>query len=306
MKKTKTSSFGTGKRESHDSSAFYDRKLYGGKFEEASKEELNVSIPPVEGWVDKIYCQSSEKMDAIPNNGIALAFTSPPYNVGKDYDENFSIEDYLGLIQKVGKEVYRVLRPGGRYVINIANLGRKPYIPLHSFFYNIHLDLGFLPMGEIIWQKGKGANGSCAWGSWMSAKAPRLRDIHEYLLVFAKQSFSRPDKGESDIERDAFLDGTLSIWEISPESAKRVGHPAPFPVELASRVISLYSYVNDVILDPFVGSGTTCIAAIKNNRHYVGYDIDSNYCSLAEDRIKKTKSEPKQLSLENIHADTEN
>ena len=136
-------------------------------------------------------------------------------------------------------------------MVNIANLGRKPYIPLHAYFYGVHMAAGFLPMGEIIWRKGKGANGSCAWGSWRSARAPRLRDVHEYLLVFAKDDYSRPERGESDIERDEFMEATLSVWDILPESAKRVGHPAPFPVELAARVIQLYSYVGDVVLDPF-------------------------------------------------------
>ena len=140
-------------------------------------------------------------------------------------------------------------------------------------------------MGEIIWQKAAGANGNCAWGSWKSAKAPRIRDIHEYLLVFAKEQFGRPDVGKSDIDRDAFMESTLSIWKIPPESAKKIGHPAPFPVELASRVIRLYSYVGDVVIDPFSGSGTTCVAAKKNNRHYVGFDISLEYCKLAEKRI---------------------
>ena len=132
--------------------------------------------------------------------------------------------------------------------------------------------------------KGKGASGNCAWGSWQSAKSPRLRDIHEYLLVFAKQSYSRPDRGESDIGRDEFMDATLSVWEIAPESAKRVGHPAPFPEALAARVIRLYSYVGDVVLDPFAGSGTTCVAALRNGRRYAGFEIDAGYCALAEKR----------------------
>jgi site-specific DNA-methyltransferase (adenine-specific) len=228
-------------------------------------------------------------MSQVPDNSVALAFTSPPYNVGKDYDEDMSLEQYLLLIKNVGKEVYRVLRPGGRYVVNIANLGRKPYIPLHSFFYQVHAEVGFLSMGEIIWQKAKGANGNCAWGSWMSAKAPRLRDIHEYLLVFVKQSYSRIDNGASDIQRSEFLSSTLSIWEIPAESAKRVGHPAPFPVELAARVIRLFSYAEDVVLDPFLGSGTTCVAAIENGRHYVGYEISDEYCQLSRRRIEAAK-----------------
>ena len=289
MKHTKTSSFGTGKRESHDSSMFYERSLYGTfSTEPVSVKQLEaIEVPSPGDWADRIYCASSEHMEAIPDNSVALASTSPPYNVGKDYDDDMPLMEYLDLIANVGGDVYRVLRPGGRYVVNVANLGRKPYIPLHARFWDIHASLDFLPMGEIIWRKAKGANGSCAWGSWMSAKAPRLRDVHEYLLVFAKQSFSRPDRGESDIDRDDFMASTLSIWEIPPESAKRVGHPAPFPVELASRVIKLYSYRGDVVLDPLVGSGTTCIAAAQLGRHYVGYDISREYCELSEKRIRE-------------------
>ncbi len=299
MKKTTTSSFGTGKRESHDSSAFYNRQLYNSVFARAaSKAEIEKVVIPKPGiWADQIYCASSEKMEAIPDNSVALVFTSPPYNVGKDYDDDISLEAYLELIHNVSQEVYRVLLPGGRYVINIANLGRKPYIPIHVFFWDIHISLEYLPMGEIVWQKGKGANGSTAWGSWMSAKAPRLRDIHEYLLVLAKQEFSRPNTGQSDVGRDEFMASTLSVWEIPPESAKRVGHPAPFPVELAARVIRLYSFRGDVVLDPFVGSGSTCIAAALNGRHFVGYDIAHEYVDLSWRRLRK-EAEVDQTGLQ--------
>lgn len=287
--KTKTSSFGTSKRESHDSSSFYKRRLFDGYFTEpATKEEIsNITSPSVGNWADKIYCQSSEKMHQLPDNSIGLTFTSPPYNVGKEYDNDLNFKEYLKLLENVGKEVYRSLRPGGRYVINVANLGRKPYVPLHSFIYEIHTKIGFLTMGEIIWIKSKGANGSCAWGSWQSSKAPRLRDVHEYLIVFSKMSFSRPDNGDSSISKEEFLEATISTWEIPPESAKRVGHPAPFPIELANRVINLYSYKNDVVLDPFVGSGSTCVAAKLNDRYYVGYDISKEYCRQAEFRLSQ-------------------
>lgn len=292
---TKTSSFGTPKREAHDSSAFYARKLYQGDLSclhrmlvEACDISAERSIPyqPICEWADRVYCHTSEDMRHIPDESVALAFTSPPYNSGKDYDENLNIADYFKLMCWVGSEVYRVLKPGGRYVINIANLGRKPYIPMHAYFYFTHTGLGFLPAGEIIWQKSRGANNSCAWGSWLSAKAPRLRDLHEYLLVFVKEQFSRPDQGDSDISREEFMSSTLSVWEIAPESAKKIGHPAPFPVELASRVIKLFSYVGDVVLDPFAGSGTTCVAAKRHNRHYVGYEILPQYCALCEQRLK--------------------
>jgi site-specific DNA-methyltransferase (adenine-specific) len=301
MRKTTTSSFGTPKRESHDASAFYNRNLYqdgaSGLFIEPSavgpvaEPSIPSLLPPIEGWADRVYHRSATDMALLPEHGVALAFTSPPYNVGKEYDENMSLDGYLEMIGAVAREVYRVLRPGGRYVVNIANLGRKPYIPLHAHYYMVHMAAGFLPMGEIIWRKGKGANGNCAWGSWQSAKAPRLRDIHEYLLVFAKQDFARPDPGLSDIERDEFMAATLSIWEIPPESAKRVGHPAPFPVALAERVIRLYSYVGDVVLDPFLGSGTTAVAALRTGRRYVGCEIDSKYCALAEQRIAAALAE---------------
>lgn len=287
-KGTFTSSFGVGKRESHDSTRFYAKRMYTGIFSQPldNKELRKIETPAVGVWTNKIYCKSSENMEEIPDNSIAFAVTSPPYNASKDYDEDLSLDEYLGLISRVGREIYRVLRPGGRYAINIANLGRKPYIPLTAFFYQVHLELKFLPMGEIIWQKAKGASGSTAWGSWMSAKSPRLRDLHEYILIFAKHSFSRPDRGESDIEKEDFMSGTLSVWEIPPESAKRVGHPAPFPVALIEKLIKLYSYKGDVVLDPFIGSGTSAIAAINTKRNFVGYDLSQEYVDLAVHRIK--------------------
>ena len=291
---TQTSDFGVGKRESHDSSMFYGSQMMqaGSCAPEIPLEELSSIVVPEPGeWANQIYPVSSEDMHHLPDNSIGLAVTSPPYNASKQYDDDLTLTEYLDLIRKVGTEVYRVLRPGGRYAINIANLGRKPYIPLTAYFYDIHIGLQFLPMGEIIWQKGKGASGSTAWGSWMSAKSPRLRDLHEYILVFAKQSYSRPDRGESDIDRDEFMAGTLSVWDILPESAKRIGHPAPFPIPLATRLIQLLSYRGDVILDPFMGSGTTAVAALQSGRGYVGYEINEAYIQLAEGRIAESVEE---------------
>ncbi len=287
-KGTRTSSFGVSRRENHDSSPFYKRSLYDASAQPASAAPTApvepLLFPPPEAWRDRIYCQSAERLP-LPDQAIALAFTSPTYNVGKDYDDNLSLPEYLGLIERVGREVFRVLQPGGRYVINVANLGRKPYIPMHAHFYQVHTQIGFLPMGEIIWQKGKGSNGNCGWGSWRSARSPRLRDLHEYLLVFAKGGFSRPDGGQSDVSAGEFMEATLSVWNIPPVSAKKVGHPAPFPLELAERVIKLYSYVGDTVLDPFAGSGTTCLAARRLGRHYVGVEREEEYCRLAEKRL---------------------
>jgi site-specific DNA-methyltransferase (adenine-specific) len=287
---TQTSAFGVSKREAHDSSLFYASRMYqdDAVSAEIPLEELNaIHVPEPGTWANQLYCQSAEQMSQVPDNSIALAVTSPPYNASKQYDEDLSLEEYMALIANVGAEVYRVLRPGGRYAINIANLGRKPYIPMTAYYYQAHMDLGFLPMGEIIWQKGKGASNSTAWGSWMNARSPRLRDIHEYILVFAKQAFTRPDKGQSDIEKEEFMAGTLSVWEILPESAKRIGHPAPYPVALVDRLIRLLSYQGDVILDPFMGSGTTAVAALNASRHFVGYEVESTYIELANQRIER-------------------
>ncbi len=288
-RKTHTSAFGVSRREGHDSSTFYARSLFKALPDPAGGTTAPESAALPGDWADRIYRQSSECMP-VADNSVALAFTSPPYNVGKEYDDNLNLDDYLALIRRVGQEVYRVLRPGGRYILNIANLGRKPYIPLHAHFYHTHMQIGFLPAGEIIWQKGKGASGNCAWGTWRSAKAPRLRDLHEYLLVFSKQTFSRPEGGVSDISSAEFLQATLSVWNIPPVSARKIGHPAPFPLELAERVIHLYSYRDDVVLDPFMGSGTTCVAARRLGRHYLGFDISPEYCALAQKRLAEVDS----------------
>lgn len=292
-RRTQTQAYGTPKRESHDSSAFYNRSLYGELprlMVEVGAEVATVkAVPPADRsvWANRIYCQSAESMSQVPDGAIGLAFTSPPYNAGKEYDANLDLSSYLQLIERVGREVYRTLQPGGRYVVNVANLGRKPYIPLHAYFHAIHARLGFLSMGEIIWKKGQGMSNNCAWGSWRSARRPVLRDLHEYLLVFAKGEYARPDRGESTLTGPEFMAATLSVWEIPPASAKKVGHPAPFPVELADRVIRLFSYAGDVVLDPFVGSGSTCMAALKNGRDWVGYEIEPAYHALAARNLQQ-------------------
>ena len=191
------------------------------------------------------------------------------------------------MLTEVLEETYRVLEPGGRAVINVANLGRRPYIPLSHLVTHRMLDLGFYMRGEIIWRKGKGANGNCAWGSWRSPSNPVVRDVHEYCLIFSKGRYDRVRRGESTISAEEFMAGTLSVWEIPTESAKRVNHPAPFPVELPRRFIELYTYRDELVLDPFIGSGTTAVAAVQTKRRYVGYDIDPDYVAAAQERVAK-------------------
>lgn len=284
-KTTKTSSFGTPGRVGHDSSSFYAGKLYDDQ--PRGQDVPYVENPIPTELLDHIFCHSAEMMTELPDCSVHLMVTSPPYNVGKDYDADLSLEEYLAFLERVWKETYRVLVPGGRACINIANLGRKPYLPLHSFLIPDLLNLGFLMRGEIIWNKAASASPSTAWGSWKSAGNPTLRDVHEYILVFCKETFKRqnPHKRESTITRDEFLEYNKSIWTFPAEPARKVGHPAPFPVELPRRLIQLYTFAGEVVLDPFMGSGQTAIAARKSNRHYIGYEIDENYVALANQRI---------------------
>jgi len=291
---TKTSSFGTPGRVNHDSSKFYKSKLYEGVKKEKEIYYIENRVP--EKYLNRFFCKSSEKMDELPDCSVHLMITSPPYNVTKEYDDNLTLTEYRQLLRNVWQETFRVLAPGGRACINVANLGRKPYIPLHSYIIEDMHDLGFLMRGEIIWNKASSASPSTAWGSWLSAANPVLRDIHEYILVFSKDSFSRTKAiKENTIKKEEFLEWTKSVWTFRAVSAQKIGHPAPFPEELPHRLIQLYSFKDDTVLDPFVGSGTTCFAALKDNRNYVGYDTESKYIQLAEKRISYYKNQLKLL-----------
>jgi site-specific DNA-methyltransferase (adenine-specific) len=284
---TETQSFGVSKRESHDSTKFYSRKLYGESRSSGQVEYKENEIP--KEALDRIFCKSSERMGELPDSCIHLMVTSPPYNVGKDYDQDLSLDEYRALLRNVFKETFRVLVSGGRACVNVANIGRKPYVPLHSYVIQEMAALGFLMRGEIIWNKSASSGTSTAWGSWKSAANPTLRDTHEYILVFSKGSYARSATGRSNtIARDEFLAFTKSVWDFPAESARRVGHPAPFPIELPHRCIQLYSFKGDVVLDPFCGVGTTCAAAISDGRHFVGYETNKSYVDTANRRIKTT------------------
>ena len=226
-------------------------------------------------------------MDELVDNSVALMVTSPPYHAGKDYDSDGTFEEYLDLLTRVFTETYRVLEPGGRAVVNVANLGRRPYVPLSHLVTARMLEIGFLMRAEVVLVKARGASGSCAWGSWQSARNPTLRDVHEYCLCFSKGRFDRVRNGESTIGRDDFMAATLSVWEIPAERASRVGHPAPFPIALPRRFIELYTYKGDLVLDPFMGAGSTAVAAVDTARHYVGYEIDASYIELARARLSR-------------------
>lgn len=297
---TKTSRFGCSGRVAHDSSEFYKRRLFSellsagqgaiphfSQILNGLEGSLDVEVVFPDSLKNKILCKSAEHMEEIPDNSVHLMVTSPPYNTGKEYDPDLTLTEYREFLKRVWREVFRVLVPGGRACINVANLGRRPYVPLHAYIIADMLEVGFLMRGEIIWVKTGGGSPSTAWGSWMSAVNPTLRDEHEYILVFSKGRFER-QKGpkEDTITREEFLTFTKSVWYMRCESAKKIGHPAPFPVELPYRLIQLYTFKGDVILDPFMGSGQTAIASLMCGRYYIGYEIEPSYVELAERRIK--------------------
>lgn len=281
---TQTRAFGTTSRINHDASEFYGSRLYAAQ--ELPEPDTWTENPIPGENLNRLYSASSVQMSEIPDESIHLMVTSPPYNAKKEYDDDLSLEEYRELLYAVFAETYKKLVTGGRACINIANLGRKPYMPLHSFIIEDMLKIGYYMRGEIIWDKGRSAGTSTAWGSWSSAANPVLRDVHEYILVFSKDAFSRKSEGkENSIRKEDFLAWTKSVWTFPAVSAKRVGHPAPFPEELPRRLIDLYTFIGDVVLDPFCGSGTTCLTALKMERHYIGYDIEKKYIELASERI---------------------
>lgn len=294
---TATSDFGSGKRESHDSRPFYER--FNSPV--ISKDE-RVEAPAA---VDKVFHGDARLMNAdqVSDRSVALLVTSPPYFAGKEYETDMaeghvpsSYVEYMEMLRDVFAMSLRKLEPGGRMAVNVANLGRKPYRSLSADVITLlQDDLGMLLRGEVIWQKAKGAGGSCAWGSYRSPQNPVLRDVTERVIIASKGRFDRAVKrpkresiglpSEATIETDEFLEATIDVWEIPSESATKVGHPAPFPVALPRRLIELYTYKDDLVLDPFLGSGSTAIAAVEAGRHYVGFDTESDYIDLANQRI---------------------
>jgi DNA modification methylase len=293
---TATSNFGVGRREAHDATAFYSR------FEAPDLSDDDTVRPPL-AVAEPFVCGDARKMDTIDDGTVALVVTSPPYFAGKVYEEELgrggvpaSYLDYLGLLEDVFADCVRVLEPGGRIAVNVANLGRKPYRSLAADVTTILQDrLRLLLRGEVVWRKGEGAAGSCAWGSYRSPANPVLRDTTERVILASKGRFDRArsaaERRRADLPHrttmraDDFMAYTLDVWDVPPESARRVNHPAPFPVELPARLIDLYTYEDDLVCDPFMGSGSTLVAAALGGRRYVGYDTDRRYVELARARV---------------------
>ena len=301
---TSTRSFGSSTRESHDATAFYARFV-------APVVSDDETIHPDKA-LDRLICGDARSMDDVADNSVALVVTSPPYFAGKEYEAVLgmggvpaSYLEYLQMLEAVFADCVRVLEPGGRIAVNVANLGRKPYRSLSGDVTAILQDrLGLLLRGEVIWRKAEGASGNCAWGSFQRPANPVMRDLTERVIIASKGRFDRaikPDKREAlglphvaSLTRDEFMEATTDVWEIAPESATRVGHPAPFPIALPERLIHLHTYVGDLVLDPFLGSGTTAVAAVRTGRHYVGYDTDPGYVAASQARVEGERHQATQ------------
>jgi len=295
-KPTSTSAFGVGRRESHDASGFYNRFTAPVLSGDETVVRSPIAGKPILG--------DARHMDEVEDASVALVVTSPPYFAGKEYEEALgeghvpaSYFEYLEMLTAVFAESVRTLEAGGRIAVNVANLGRKPYRSLSADVIGILQDeLGLLLRGEVIWLKARGASGSCAWGSFQSPANPVLRDVTERVIIASKGRFdralSRPTRtslglpAEISVSKDEFIEATTDVWEIGAERATRVGHPAPFPVELPQRLIELYTYRDDLVLDPFMGSGTTAVASVRTGRRFVGYDTETSYVEIAEQRIR--------------------
>jgi len=316
---TSTQAFGAGRRESHDATEFYARFTPPII---ADDEDVEL-LPKVESLGLSDWCIEGDarNMVVVPDNSVALVVTSPPYFVGKEYEQAVvgdrdrlpaipsTYLDYLQMLRDVFAECVRVLEPGGRIAVNVANLGRKPYRSLSADVISIlQDDLGLLLRGEIVWHKAEGASGSLAWGSYKSATNPVLRDITERVIIASKGRFDRAvkrakreDQGmphKSTVSADEFMEATLDVWRIDPESARRVGHPAPFPVELPRRLIDLYTFEGDVVLDPFLGSGSTIVAAERTGRVGIGFDLDPAYIDLARERVAAERARRRHRPVE--------
>ena len=298
---TSTSNFGVSRREGHDASAFYDRF----PLPEIDRESKAL-VPWYELPDDGCFVGDSTVMDdRVKDGSVALVVTSPPYFAGKAYEEELGqghipadYVDYLRMLHDVFATCVRKLEPGGRIAVNVANLGRKPYRSLSADVIRILQDeLGLLLRGEVIWRKADGAGGNCAWGSFRSPSNPVLRDLTERVIIASKGRFDRAqtpaERKEQDfphlphlLTSDEFMEATLDVWDIPPESATRVNHPAPFPVELPERLIKLYTFKDDLVLDPFLGSGSTLVAAARTDRRGAGYDMDPAYVEIARERVR--------------------
>lgn len=255
--------------------------------------DLNVDIP--QAFTNKIICGDSlEVLKKLPDNCIDLIFTSPPYNFGLEYEghnDTNKWDEYFNTLFNIFDQCIRVLKHSGRIVVNIQPLF-SDYIPSHHVVSNFFLQKGLLWKGEILWEKNNYNCKYTSWGSWKSPSSPYLKYTWEFVEIFCKSTLKKEGvSANADISGDEFKKWVVAKWSIAPErKMKEYGHPAMFPQELAERVIKLFSFKNDIVLDPFNGVGTTCFVAKQLERRYLGIDISKEYCNISEKRIKDSGS----------------
>lgn len=241
-------------------------------------------------FINKIHCADSlDIIKKFPDNCIDIVLTSPPYNFGINYENTNDVniwEDYFNKLFNIFRECVRVLKDSGRIIINVQPMF-SDYIPTHHLISNFFLKEGLIWKGEIIWEKNNYNCKYCTWGSWKSPSSPYLKYSWEFVEIFCKNSLKKEgDKNNIDIEAEEFKKWVYGKWSIAPErNMKKYKHDAMFPEELVKRLLKLFSYKNDIVLDPFNGAGTTTKVAKQLNRKFIGIDISEEYCKTAEDRL---------------------
>jgi site-specific DNA-methyltransferase (adenine-specific) len=243
-------------------------------------------------WADRIVRgDAREVLDTLPRESVHLAVTSPPYNLKipyRNYADDLAPEEYLRWLREVWRSLYRVLVPGGRFVLNVAPTSIKNFRPIHHDLSRDLRDLGYIMRTEIIWYK-QTMGRRTAWGSWRSPSNPHIIPSWEYVLVFSKGQWNLPgDRERADISAHEFETFSDGFWKIPPERARK-GHPAPFPEELIERLVKFYSYRENVVLDMFGGTGTVAAVARRLGRHYLHIDASEEYCRLAEARVRAAR-----------------
>lgn len=256
--------------------------------------------------INQVYNEDcKETIKRFPDDYIDLVVTSPPYNVNlgnnkchhspyDEYNDNREHWEYINWLENVFSSLYRKMKSGGRICINIGDR-KNGQIPVSSDVIQFMKNNSYLPISQIIWNK-LTTSVRTAWGSFQSPSCPSFPKAFEFILIFAKESRKLQWKGETDLTRDEFINWTYAMWNFQPENRQsKIGHNAMFPPELPKRCIKMLSWIDSVVYDPFCGAGTTCMVAEKLKRNWIGSEISSNYCKIAEKRIAHAK-EQKYLS----------
>ena len=263
----------------------------GKYFYALNNKYINQNNELPEQFKNQIICDDSQNvLQKLPNNCVDLVFTSPPYNFGLDYEDSnddHNWDAYFKKLFRILDECIRVLKYGGRLIINVQPLF-SDYIPSHHLISNYCIKKKLIWKGEVLWEKNNYNCKYTAWGSWKSPSNPYLKYTWEFIEIFCKGEMKKTGEKENiDISADEFKKWVVAKWSVAPErKMKKYDHPAMFPEALAERVLKLFSYKNDIILDPFNGAGTTTAVAAKLNRRFLGIDTSEQYCSTATERLK--------------------